>query len=211
MSKHPEFSNVSRRQFLAVAGSVAAASSFAAGKDVSVALPPSPPPSVDYPVTINTTTKPITYTTPTLSDASTLRVKLGQTVTWKVITAGKHYHVTIMFLTTPLVDASNRPMWAVYGSEADEGSMVIGGTIGQNTSDDTYEYYVRVVDDATKTVYTDDPRIIVGNGDADARTEIALALRELRNADAKLSSKPKVQERIKPIEHKLEHLINELK
>lgn len=211
MSGKSESSNVSRRQFLAVAGSVAAAGPFAVGKSMSSALPPPAPSPVDYPVTIDIT-NPHTfkYSTPTQSDASVLKhVAANQTFTWAVKTpsTGK-YRVTILFLkTTPFADVNKNP---VYAFEGDSGQGGVGGKISASPSDGTYKYYVAVLDDTTGLTCTDDPKIIVGNGD-DARAEIASALGDLKDADTKLSSRPKVQRQIESVEHKLEYLIDELK
>ena len=67
-----------------------------------------------------------------------------------------------------------------------------------------------VFDDDTGLTTTDDPKIIVGDGDS-AEAEVALALDDLKDAYASLSSKPKVQRQIESVEHKLEHVIDEVK
>lgn len=211
MSRKSESSNVSRRHFLAVVGSVAAASPFALGKSVSSAQPPPASSPVDYPITIDITTpNTFKYSTPTQSDASVLKnVTANQTFTWAVKTpkAG-NYRVTIFFLKkTPFADVNKKP---VFAFEGDSGHGGVGGKISGSPSIGTYKYYVAVFDDESGLTCTDDPKIIVGDGD-DARTEIALALGDLKDADAKLTSRPKLQRQIEYVEHKLEHLIDDLK
>jgi len=210
MPGKPEASNVSRRQFLAVAGSVAAANSFAVGKDSgsAQALPPAPSPA-DPLVTIDITTAPISYSV-SGHNAYRLKVKAGDSVKWQAKTTSAKHRVTILFLKdTPFSDGSKKPLYAFHGSEVDESGSGIGGTIDDDASG-TYEYYVAVFDDKTNLTYTDDPKIIVGSGN-DAAAEITLALDDLKRADAQLSSKPKLQKQIESIEHELEHLIDELK
>jgi hypothetical protein len=208
MSESCDASNVSRRQFLVLAGSVAAASSFAFGKDTNSALPPAPVPVATYPVAINTATKPLSYTTPKLSDASILRVKAGETVAW-VANPTTQYRVAILFFpNTPFTDSHGNRVYAFEGPDSDAANGKIGGTIAG--PDGTYPYCVAVFDDANVRTYTDDPKIIVGNGD-EARAEIASALADLKDADAKLSNRPQVRKQIEAIEHKLERLVDELK
>lgn len=206
MPRNSNASNVSRRQFLAVASSVAAVSSLAIAKASSLAPPPPDDPSV-YPVIIDVTTNPISYSVAG-HHAYRLNPDRGDRVTWTAKTTGPKHHLAILFLKeTPLVDANNRLLYAVHGSEIEEAGGGIGGTI-DNDASGTYEYYVAVFDNATNLTYTDDPKIIVGTGNAEA--EITLALGDLKRAEAKLSSKPKQQKQIESIEHELEHLVNDL-
>jgi plastocyanin len=203
MPRNSNASNVSRRQFLAVASSVAAVSSLAVAKASSLE-PPSPE---DPSVVIDITTSPISYSVAG-HHAYRLNADPGDRVTWTAKTTGPKHHLAILFLKeTPLVDASNRPMYAVHGSEIDEAGSGIGGTI-DNDALGTYEYYVAVFDNATNLTYTDDPKIIVGTGNAEA--QINLARGDLKRAEAQLSSKPKQQKQIESIEHELEHLVNDL-
>jgi plastocyanin len=210
MSGKPEASNVSRRQFLAVAGSVAAASSFAVGKDSGSAqpLPPAPTPA-DPLVTIDITAAPISYSA-SGHNAYRLKAKNGDIVKWQAKTSSTKHRVTILFLKdTPFSDGSKKPLYAFHGSEADEAGNGIGGTIDDDASG-TYEYYVAVFDDKTNLTYTDDPKIIVGSGN-DAGAEISLAVDDLKRAGAQLSSKPKLQKKIESIEDELVRLGGELK
>jgi|ERR1700722_322275 hypothetical protein len=211
MSGKSESSNVNRRHFLLAAGSVVATRSFAAGKDVSSALAPPPlPMAADYLVTIDITHPKVTYSTPAQNDASVLKkVKPNETFTWAVKTPSNgQYRVTILFLkTTPFDDGHGHKIFAFQGDAAHGGA---GGTIAASVTNATYKYYVAVFDDDTGLTTTDDPKIIVGDGDS-AEAEVALALDDLKDAYASLSSKPKVQRQIESVEHKLEHVIDEVK
>lgn len=210
MSRGSDVSNVSRRQFLAVAGTVGAASSVALGEASSFA--PAPPPApVRHPVTIDvTTTNRISYVDGSGHNVYRLTVKAGDGVTWKAKTTGTKHHVTILFLKdTPLIDANNKPVYAVHGSEGDEAGSGIGGMIDPGASG-AYEYYVAVFDNDTGLTYTDDPKIIVGGGGTrDTRTELIEAAGELKQAA--LSSPPAQREKIESIENRLEELIDQLK
>jgi hypothetical protein len=183
MSGQPESSNVSRRQFLAGAGSAVAASSFALGKDGLAGQTHTPAPPVNYLVTIDVTSGSISYSavnkgtsppTPVpLSNNRDLSVNPNDTVEWQAKTnkpanaPNPVHRLTILFLPkeTPFADGGN-PVYAFGGSQDDEANHKIVGTICPNTSSQCvdYECYVAVIDDATggKT-YTDDPKIIVGN------------------------------------------------
>jgi hypothetical protein len=137
-----------------------------------------------------------------------LYAKAGETVTW-VATPTTQYRVAILFFpNTPFTDPHGNPVYAFEGPDSDAANGKIGGAL--TGPDGRYPYCVAVFDDANVRTYTDDPKIIVGNGD-DTRAEISSALGDLKDADAKLSNRPKLQKEIESIEHKLEHLIDELK
>jgi hypothetical protein len=201
MSKIYEASNVSRRQFLAVASSAAAATSFAFGKDVNSTQSSTSVSVAMYPVTINTT-KPLSYTTPKLTNASSLHVKRGETVTWSVALKPPYRVVILFFPKSPFIVS------AFEGPDSDAAGGKIGGTI--TGPDGTYPYCVAVFDDAHLVTYTDDPKIIVGDGD-DVRAEITAALTDLKDVDADLSDRRKKQDQIRAVERKLERLRSELK
>jgi hypothetical protein len=206
MSRNSDVSNVSRRQFLAAAGTVAAASSFAVGKDSDSAQTTPPLPPADYVVTIDVTTKPISYSARdgqgnvvNMSNNG-LMVNPNDSVTWKVHSRRKKYSLTIGFFnttTTPLMDASNNPLYSVSGTEADEGTKKIGGMIEPNATG-TYKYSVRGKDDAG-TPFPDDPTIIVGK--LSPRAKLIEAKGELKQ----------VEDKIKSIEEELGVIIDELK
>src|ERR1035441_10612419 len=128
MSENSVTLGVSRRRFLTVAGTVAAGSSLGPGTASAVAQPaPTPPISVDYPVTIDVAAnKTLSYTVGGKSE-DPLNINANQTVTWKV--NGSKYHLTILFKKkkTPLVDPTGKPLNAVHGSEQDEGTLKVGG------------------------------------------------------------------------------------
>jgi hypothetical protein len=218
MSRNKDVSNISRRRFLEVAGSMAVAGRAAVAKDASSAPASPPPPTADYSVTVevtNTNLKPIKYHTPSQNDASIIKnVAKNQTFTWAVKTLSSgNYRLTILFLNaTPFVDAHGNPVYAFGGSESEGGQGKIGGKIAPTVPDGTYKYYVAIFDDTTGVTYTDDPKIIVGGGREDeAKRRIALALDDLKDAYAGLSGRPKVQKQIQSIEHDLDHVIDELK
>lgn len=211
MSGNSEVSKLNRRQFLATAGTVAAASSFAVAngpdsdfEQVSYA----PLTSGPYVVSIDITTTPISYRAydghghPVPMTNNALQAQPRDSVTWKVNCVGKKYHVTIMFVSaagTPLVDASNKPVFAVAGTESDEGTTKIGGMIGPLASS-TYKYSVRALDDTTGILYPDDPTIIVGRP-LSTRKKLVEVNGELRDVQAKIEF----------IEKELEGVIEELK
>jgi hypothetical protein len=170
MSRNPDACNVSRRQFLAAAATIAAASSFAVGKDSDSAQTTGPMAPVDYVVTVVVVDKkPNKYRARdgdgpvTLDSNNGLQVSRNDTVAWEVENASRKYHLTIGFLktpTTPLVDENGDSLYAVSGTEADQGTKKLWGRIGPSTPKGTYRYYVRA--DDTNGPHPDDPTIIVG-------------------------------------------------
>lgn len=210
MSDNSDTSNVCRRRFLALAGSVAAASAFAAGKDAE-STPPLPPPATPYDVTIDVTTNPISYSYKILSGppqpAYRLKVKEGDTVTWTVKSPGPRHCAAIVFKKdTPLIDRNGRPMYTVLWSERVEtpkGPQVI---IDPDATG-LYEYSVAILDEGTQVNYTDDPKIIVGSGGLSGEAQLALAKEALRDA-AQLE--PSRRREIENIEKQVEHVIDEL-
>jgi hypothetical protein len=208
MSRNFDAGNVNRRQFLAAAGTVAAASSFALGQDSDPAQTSHPLTAADYVVTIDVTTTPISYKA---QDAqgnvvnmpnNGLMVSPKDKVRWKVHTRHNHHHLTIGFFntpTTPLVDASGYPLYSVSGSEADEATNKIGGMIDLNATG-TYKYSVRGKDDDPQGMpFADDPTIIVGH--LSARAMLIEAQGELKQ----------VKDQIESIEKQLGAVIDELK
>lgn len=218
MPRNPDTSNVSRREFLAVAGAVAAASPLAAGMDSNLAQAASSHVKTPCPVTMTSDAvkKTIKYSSPCSSDASSLYVNSGDVVTWKAKTSGKKHHSAIFFSpTTPFVDqASGDPVYSFHGSEADEAGGIGGqAMIGPDASGE-YKYTVLIFDEMNDTTYTDDPKIIVGSGMAIARVELTAALAEIKKAKALLSGKPAVERQtaqIASIEHELAEVIEQLK
>jgi hypothetical protein len=217
MSKNPDASNVSRRDFLAAAGTVAAAGSLAVGKNSALAQA-LPPPANTYHVAIDATQFPFSYTTdvPTPNtSAYQLYVTPGSTVAWIPKTAHSNKHcVAILFPNeTPLVDANGRPLYAVLWSEMEDGTNQTLQTIDKNASG-TYEYTVVVFDRESGKTSRDDPKIIVGSGMAIAKADLTSALAEIKKAKALLSGKPTVERQtaqIASIEHELAEVIEQLK
>jgi hypothetical protein len=196
MSKNSNTSNVSRRKFLAVAGTVAAASSLAVGKDVqsaqSSAAPASP---VHYLVTIDATTNPISYSAKN-KDTNTnvpmpnksLTVNLGDEVKWRATTTGPNprHRAGIRFTSTS-------PFSVIEFKWSENQS---GG--GNTQYAGTYYYCVGVFDHQSHEIYADDPKIIVGG--ATAKAEVTEAESELKE----------VKERIESIEALLSKAIEQL-
>ena len=187
MSINSDVSTVSRRRFLAAAGSMAAASSFAVGKDVgSPQTSPGVVP-VHYLVTIHVdvTSGSISYcaqNTDTGQDVpmpnNDLTVNMGDEVKWQADTGphGKHRANVRFTKTSPFSKSEFK--W----SENQTG----GGRITTLITD-TYYYCVGVFDVNRQEIYADDPRIIVG-GTFDAKAEIEEARRELREVKEKITS-----------------------
>jgi hypothetical protein len=174
MHKNSDASTVSRRQFLAVAGSVAAASTLAAGSDVESGKPlPVPPAMVHYLVTIDVTHTPSPVYTAQNTDTTTsvampnntLTVNNGDEVKWQAKTSGTHprYRAGIHF--TP-----NSP-FAVSDIRWSENAP--GGGVTQNTG--TFYYCVGVFDHLNHEIYADDPKIIVGGTPALQQAEVELS------------------------------------
>jgi hypothetical protein len=184
-SRSLNVANVSRRRFLAVAGSVAATSSFVVGERSNSGADPTPlPPLVHYLVTIDVTSDPISYTAEN-TDTSTsvsmpnnsLRVNNGDEVKWQAKTAGPNakHRADIRFTTTTPF-AVKEFKWSENG---------FGGGITQNAG--THYYCVGVFDKVKQEVYADDPKIIVG-GTSDARAKVVEAETELREVKEKIGS-----------------------
>ena len=198
MPKNSDASNVSRRRFLTVAGSVAAASSLARGNDVGSAQPPPTTVTpVHYLVTMNVTSSgPILYTaenkdtsTPVSMTNNSLTVNNGDEVKWQAITVGPNakYRAHIRFpTTTPF--AVQEFKWSENG---------FGGGTTQNVG--THYYCVGIFDKVKQEIYADDPRIIVGGTGATA--EVAQAKRELTEVQEKIGS---VEDILKKAIEKLE-------
>jgi hypothetical protein len=205
MSRNSDAPNVSRRQFLAAASTAVAASSLAVGQDSDSAQSHLRPLTVGpYTVTIKIRNTTISYTAvdghgqPVNMSNNGLIVQPGDRVTWKVDVVGGKYHLTILFLTTPLMDANNSALYAVSGTESDAVTNKIGGIIARNASG-SFKYSVRAVDDTTGLLHSDDPTIIVGR--LGPRERLKQAKRELGEVQAQIES----------IEQELEVIIEELK
>ena len=199
MSSNSDVSNVSRRHFLAVAGTMAAASSFAVGKHAessqtsSALVQP-----VHYLVTIDVTSGSIKYSAQNKDDPTQvvsmpnncLTVNKGDEVKWQAKTTGPHakHRATIRFTTTS--------PFSVPEFKWSENQF--GGGDTQTVGD--FYYCVGVFDKKIHEIYADDPRIIVG-GAFDAEARVEEAQRELGE----------VKEKIGSIEGKLMKAIDELK
>jgi hypothetical protein len=206
MSKKSDESNVSRRQFLAAAGTVATAGSFAVGTNSDLAqASPNPSTPGPYRVTVVVDSNGnITYTATDGADKPVLADELetvpGDLVRWKAHIASNKYRLTIMmFFKTPLEDGASFPLYVVSGTEADGAADKIGAKIGAGASG-RYKYFVRVVDHGSGKPYLDDPTIIVGR-DFSAREIVEQAKGELAD----------VRQTIKSIEGELGEALDKLK
>jgi hypothetical protein len=185
MSKNSDASNVSRRRFLAVAGTVAAASSLAAGNNVeSVQASPERATAFHYRVTIDVTKNPICYTAKnqdTLANVpmpnNSITVNVGDEVKWQAITSGTHprHRATIRF-TTPSPFNAPEFKWSENG---------FGGGVTQTPGN--FYYCVGVFDQLKGEVYADDPKIIVG-GPVTAKAKVEEAVSELREVRGQVES-----------------------
>ena len=215
MSDNSAKSMLSRRSFVAATGTVVASTALGRGTVSGIAQPvPSPPITVDYPVTIDLLpNNKLVYKVRGAIAPDPLPVKVDKTITWSVNDHGKPYHITILFQKkqTPLVDPNGAPLNAVHGSHQDEGTLKVGGKVRRGAQGHSYKYAVAVFDDYTGVTYSDDPKIIVGTGSDDAIQELSSALEEVKDAERALSDRPKQKEKAKSIESQLDKLIAELK
>jgi hypothetical protein len=187
MSENSETSNVSRRHFLAVAGSVAAASSFAVGKD-GESTKASTVTAKHYVVTIDVTGdgvtgKQITYSAPGIPDARDLPVIQGDDIKWKVKSAPpnpKHRSAILFPITSPFA-GTNSLQWG----ENDDAAVGYGPGAAQTVGQ--HYYCVAVYDKVKHKVYLDDPKIIVGSGNS-AVTQLMEARKELAEVRGQIVS-----------------------
>jgi hypothetical protein len=185
MSKTFDASNVSRRKFLAVASTVAAASSLAVGKDsqsaqasAATVLP------VHYLVTIDVTTGSVSYSAlnkDTQQDVpmpnNSLTVNAGDEVKWQANTTGpKPRHRAGIRFTTTTPFAVKEFKWSENKSDG-----------GNTQNAGTHPYCVGVFDKVKQEVYFDDPKIIVGGG-VTVKAEIVEAKSELNEVKEKIES-----------------------
>jgi plastocyanin len=191
-------SNLTRRRFLAVASTAAAASSMSVGTELGSSQ--STPVQVHYVVTIDVRSGSFSYTVSPKGDPHNLEVNRGDEVKWLVKTSGpKHRGAALFIKTTPFIDAHGNPVRPFHWSDTDETSTGYSAGLAQNKG--THEYCVAVFDENTGQLYLDDPKIIVGGAALDARAEIIEAEGELKD----------VREKILSIEKKLGNATQKLK
>ena len=196
MSKNSDVLSVSRRKFLAVAGTVAASSSLAIGKDAQSAQASAAPIApVHYLVTIDVTTDPISYSAQNKDinvnvpmPNNSLTVYLGDEVKWKANTGLNPKHRAKIRFTTTTPFAINEFKWSENG---------FGGGVTQNAG--AHYYCVAVFDKVKQEVYADDPKIIVG-GSVAAKADVVEAESELREVKEKIGS---IENLLKKAEEKL--------
>ncbi|HEV7220520.1 MAG: hypothetical protein ACHP8A_11960 [Terriglobales bacterium] len=192
MFRNSDTSNVSRRHFLAVAGSVAAASSLAVGKDEK-SEKPSPTPRVQthylITLTVDADNDEITYSASNNNDAAhpvpvdmphkTLTVYVGDEVKWQAKTSGsKPKHRAKVRFTNTYPFKKREFKWSENESDGDTVQPKQEGTI--------HYYCVAVFDKSKPEVYADDPIIIVGG--SDASIEIGQAENKLADVRKQIES-----------------------
>jgi len=185
MSENSEASNVSRRHFLAVAGSVAAASSFAAGND-GESTKASTTAAKQYVVTIDVTGDQISYRIPGPPgpvDARILTVSLGDNIKWKVKSAAPNpkHHGALLFPVTSPFSSTSSLQW----TENDDAAAGYGVGAAQNVGQ--HKYSVAIYDRVVHKLYLDDPKIIVGSGN-NAITQLMEARKELAEVRGQIVS-----------------------
>ncbi len=166
-------SNVNRRQFLAIAGSVAATSSFASARNETSSQPIPPPPPPTYKVLIDVSNNSPIWTLNGVAGSNNkarhLAANPKETIVWTVksssstSTPPKHSVAIFFEKDTPVRDKSGKLTYAITWSERNEvpdGPMV-------TVDDDAfgiYKYSVVIHDEVNDASYPDDPKIIVGSG-----------------------------------------------
>jgi hypothetical protein len=188
MFRNSDVTNVTRRRFLTVAGTVAATSSFSVGKDSSLSQTVPAPTPVKYLVTIDVRSGSISYSVSPTIDPHIMKVNVNDEITWQVKSAGSHpkHHAAVLFIaTTPFLDTNGQPATTFQWSDSDDANIGVGG--GKTQTKGTHEYCVAVFDKAKGKLYLDDPKIIVG-GTVDAKGQIVEAESELRAVRAKIES-----------------------
>jgi hypothetical protein len=189
MSESSETSNVSRRHFLAVAGSVAAASSFAAGNDGEPTKAATAA-AKQYVVTIDVTGDHISYSAPGIPDARDLPVTKGDNIKWKVKSAQPNpkHHAALLFPVTSPFSSTSSLQW----TENDDAAAGYGVGVAQNVGQ--HKYSVSIYDRVTHKLYLDDPKIIVGSGNnaitllMEARKELAEVRGQIVSIEKELES-----------------------
>src|SRR5215470_16470707 len=165
MSKNSSASNLSRRSFLAAAGTVAAANSFVVGKAVpseqNTMKAPAPPPSDSYVVTVKLADDgSFSYdyskngAAPVPMPSKDLTVLTGNDVQWQSTLPNSHRHrASVRFTTTTPFGGANEFKWSENQKK--------GGRVTE-TNLSTHYYSVAVYDKHKDEIFTDDPKIIVG-------------------------------------------------
>jgi len=178
MSKNSDASNLSRRKFLAAAGTVAAANSFVAGKAVlsadgtSQATPA--PSSMSYLVTIkvdpNSTTNLFCYSAQDQNGnnvpmpGNSLTVNVGDTVEWTSSIKGGHKHLAKVRFTTTSPFSRNVFKWSENHRDGDKVQLTLF---------EEHYYCVGISDKDAGDVHADDPKIIVGGRGLKAKIDQA--------------------------------------
>ena len=220
MSKHSDVSNVTRRDFLVGAGSLATTGYLVIGGAPSDAATPSAQSgSPDHVMTFDVTQTPIACIIEPSQpepDLCVLTVNPKEVVCWKAKTAKKKHHLAVLFADrTPFVDKDGDKVWAFHGTDIDEGNGIgryasIDPSLSQG---DYFEFSVGIWDenDANKIKsYTGDPTIMIGKGGS----HVASAAAKLTAANGLLmqaaAAYPPESDEIRSIEDKVTAVIVKL-
>jgi len=192
MSGKPDASGVSRREFIAGAGGVAAAGYLVVGGDTASAQSTSPVKT--WAVAIDATKTPhFGYSEPSLGSTSAdpLPVNGGDIVTWGISLPNHRRHTVIFFKEeTPFLDTNRKPVWWFHGSESDEPIGGKGVCIDPNAfPGDEFPYTVIVFDEDANHIYLDDPKILIATkllGEKQAREDVITARHKIKKASKEL-------------------------
>jgi hypothetical protein len=226
MSKSSDVLSVTRREFLAGAGTIATTGYLviqgSSSAIVAGALPAGKP---DRVITFDATQTPIGCSispkpTGAVVDPCGFTVNTKEVVSFKAITSKTKHHLAVMFVgDTPFVDNKDQQhkVWAFHGSDMDEANDGIGkdASISSKLKEgDSFEFLIGIWDeDDTSKIksFTVDPTIIIGKGGSG----IASAIAKLSAADGLLmkaaEAYPPKSDEIKSIEDRVTTLIAQLK
>ncbi|HXY09856.1 MAG TPA: SET domain-containing protein [Terriglobales bacterium] len=184
MSGKSALSKVNRRQLRAVPGG-AAESSLAGGLGSTPVAPP-----VSYLVTFDVSSGSIVYDAIDQTSGAhvnpDLKFKQGDKVAWQAKTNTPNHRWAVQF------PPSQTPFGNVYAFSGTQANEPVGGTIAEPSPGPvSYKYFVVVVEDPAGAIYTDDPRIIVGNSATKGKLIIAAEdeVREAARLNSALSEK----------------------
>jgi len=220
MSGNSDPSNVTRREFLAGAGTFATTGFLVIAGPSSEAEPrsnPANPP--DHTMTFDATKDPIACSSVPLQtgpDPCLLTVKIKEVVHWKAITGKDKHRLAVLFIDrTPFVDKDGDKVWAFHGTDSDEtGGIGKHASIDPTLSEgDVFEFSIGIWDEKDPTKirsYTGDPTIMIGKGGS----AIASAIAKLKAANGLLlkaaAAYPPESDNIKSIEAKVATLVDKL-
>lgn len=190
MPTDPNASDVTRRRFLAVAGSAVASSVVLANAGETAEALPLPTNPNTYTITVHADVpnKKLKYEAKDANgkvQADPLYVDVGDSVIWVVKSHGQKHNATISFKqgTTPFnqADFDWNEQDEASASGKNSGTIKVGDDI-------CYPYSIAVFDPDLNLVYVDDPTIIVGGDGIEASAKIMHARTELEAVTSKIQS-----------------------